>query len=338
MTDLETRGALVQLVFGTMAAQTVGAAVRLGIPDALAERERTVPEVAAACATDPDATRRLLRALTALAVLTETEPDTFALTPAGALLRRDEPGSLHAFAAMFTDETMTAPWQRLDHAVRTGDTTFADVFGTDFFAHLKSRPELSATFNASMSQGTAVTATILPQRYPFDRFHTVADIGGGDGTLLAGILAAHPELRGILYDTEEGQAQAGPVLAPVADRVQQQVGDFFSDVPAGADLYVLKSVLHDWPDDTCATILGHCRRHLPAGGRLLIVEPVLPEKVDGETSPLMYLSDLNMLVNVGGRERTRTDFETLCQRAGFAITDVTSLAPAGFSILEATPS
>jgi hypothetical protein len=338
MTDPEVRGTLVQLVFGTMAAQTVGAAVHLGVPDALADEERTASEVADACTTDPDATRRLLRALAALDLLTETSPDTFALTSAGALLRRDHPGSLHTFAAMFTDETMTAAWQRLDQAVRTGNTTFTDVFGTDFFAHLKTRPELSATFNASMSQGAAMTARTLPKRYPFERFHTVADIGGGDGTLLAAILTEHPRLRGILYDTEEGQAQAGPVLAPVADRVDQHTGDFFTSVPAGADLYVIKSVLHDWPDDTCATILDHCRQTIPADGRLLIVEPVLPDTVDGGISPIMYLSDLNMLVNLGGRERTRDDFDTLCRRTGFTLTDVISLAPTGFCIIEATPA
>ncbi|MCT2582115.1 methyltransferase [Actinophytocola gossypii] len=337
MADPETRGALVHLVFGTMAAQAVRAAVRLGVPNALAGRERTAPEVAADCATDPDATRRLLRALAALDLLTETGPDTFALTPAGALLRSDQPGSLHAFAEMFTDETITGAWQRLDHAVRTGNTTFADVFGTDFFAHLKSRPELSATFNASMSQGTALVAETLPARYPFERFHTVADIGGGDGTLLAAILRAHPHLRGILYDTEEGQAEAGATLGPVADRVDRATGDFFTGVPAGADVYLLKSVIHDWPDDACATILDHCRRVVPADGRLLIVEPILPDVVDEAAPPVMYLSDLNMLVNLGGRERTRADFDALCRRCGFALTDVVDLPPAAFRIIEATP-
>lgn len=128
------------------------------------------------------------------------------------------------------------------------------------------------------------------------------------------------------------------MLTPVADRVHRQTGDFFTSVPVGADLYLLKSILHDWPDDACVTILGHCRRVIPADGRLVIIEPVLPEMVDGAVPPLMYLSDLNMLVNLGGREHTRTDFESLCQRAGFTLTDVSHLAPAAFSVIEATPS
>ena len=337
MTTPAARGALVQLVFGTMAAQSLAAAVRLGVPDALADRARTSGDVAGECGTDPDATRRLLRALAALGVLTETEQDLFSLAEVGALLLRDRPDSLHAFARMFTDEAMTAAWLRLDHAVRTGATTFDDVFGMDYFAYLKSRPELSATFNASMSQGTAATAAVLPRSYPFERFRTVADIGGGDGTLLAALLSAHPRLQGVLYDTEEGQAQAGTALAGLSDRVRLETGDFFAGVPSGADLYLLKSILHDWPDDRCATILGHCRGHLPADGRVLIVEPVLPEIVDA-TPPVMYLSDLNMLVNLGGRERTRGEFETLCRRAGFAVTDVISLAPTGFCLIEATPA
>lgn len=332
MTEQDDRVKLMQLVFGNMAAQAVGAAARLGVADQLDEA-RTAAEVATACAADEASMRRLLRAMAALDLCVEEPADTFALTPSGALLRRDRPGSAHAVATMFTDETMIGPWHRLDESVRTGRTVFGDVFGTDFFAHLKARPELSATFNAAMSQGTLRTAAVLPASYPFDRFTTLVDVGGGDGTLLAAILDAHPALRGVLYDTEEGLAQARP-----HERITPVTGDFFAEVPAGADLYLLKSVLHDWPDDRCAEILSHCRRVIPPDGRLLIVEPVLPETVDGTIPPVMYLSDLNMLVNLGGRERTRSDFENLCRRAGFEVTAVTPLPPpAGFSVVEAAP-
>lgn len=334
MTEPENRAKLVQLVFGGMAAQVVGAAARLNIADHLGDEARTPAELAKACAADETATRQLLRALAALEVCTENPQDTFALTPAGALLRRDVPGSMHALATLFTDETIVGAWRRLDQAVRDGRTVFEDVFGTDIYSHLKTQPELSATFNAAMSQGTRLTAQIMPAHYPFERFDTVVDIGGGDGTLLAGVLAAHPHVRGILFDTEEGLAQAPP-----NDRITQQTGDFFEEVPAGADLYLIKSVLHNWNDDRCATILANCRRVIPDHGRLLIVEPVLPETVDGTLPHTMYLSDLNMLVNLGGRERTRADFEKLCQRTGFAVSDVIPLPPpAAFSLIEATPA
>lgn len=337
MTAPEHRAKLVQLVFGGLAAQAVGTAARLGVADAVGEGERTAAEVAASTGTHPDAMTRLLRALAAQGLLTEPSANTFALTPAGALLRRDRPDSVHAFATMFTDNAMVDAWQRLDDAVRTGSTTFDTVFGTDWFGYLKENPSLSATFNASMSQGTQLTAAILPDHYPFGRFTTVADIGGGDGTLLAGILGKHPGVRGLLYDSEEGAAQADATLTGYD--VTIRTGDFFTSIPAGADLYLIKSVLHDWDDDRCVTILRNCREVIPDNGRLLIVEPVLPETVDGTMPPAMYLSDLNMLTLLGGKERTRSEFESICQRAGFTLNDVIPLPPpAAFSILEATPA
>lgn len=192
-----------------------------------------------------------------------------------------------------------------------------------------------------MSQHTRVVGPVVAQHYDFSRFHTVADIGGGDATLLAAILVEHPRLTGILFDTTEGSAQAHATAqsAGVADRITIEVGDFFEAAPAGADLYLLKSILHDWDDDRAATILGHCREVIPDGGRLVAIEPVLPEVVDPDGSPSAYLSDLNMLVNVGGLERTRDEFADLLERSGFALGQVTSLpAPAFFSLIEGVPA
>jgi len=342
MTDAtRARTQLVQLVFGQMAGQVVATAARLGLADLLGDGERTGTELAEATGTDADALTRLLRALAALDVATETAPGTFRLTEAGALLRTDRPDSVAAFVRMFSDPAMLAAWAELDGAVRTGSTTFDKIFGVSFFDHLGTDDELSALFNASMRQGTQLTARMLPAHYDFGRFHTVADIGGGDGTLLAEVLRANPGLRGIVYDTAEGLAQAGATLssAGVAERCATTAGDFFAAAPPGADLYLLKSVLHDWSDNRAATILSHCRAQLPEHGRLLVVEPVLPPLVDGTLPPTMYLSDLNMLVNLGGRERTRTDFEQLLARAGLTLTSVTPLpAPAVFSLLEASPA
>jgi hypothetical protein len=164
--------------------------------------------------------------------------------------------------------------------------------------------------------------------------------GDGDGTLLATVLAAHPALRGVVYDSPTGLAEAATTLIKtgVADRCSTEAGDFFTSIPPGADLYLMKSVLHDWDDRQVQTILEHRRKVIPDHGRLLIVERVLPERVDGSVRPGVYLSDLNMLVNVGGRERTRAEFERLCTRAGFTATDVRALsAPSWFSLIEATP-
>lgn len=336
----EARGAVARIVFGSMAAQTLGAAVRYRLPDLVGEGERTAAELAEECGTGVQPMTRLLRALAALELFSEARPGCFSLTPAGALLQTGRPDSMHALAGMFTDPAMMRAWEHLDSSVRTGETSFDGVFGTDFFAYLKERPELSERFNAAMSQGTRATASVLPTACDFGRFGTVVDVGGGDGTLIAAILREHSHLNGILFDSAEGLAEAAATLrqAGVAERCAVRTGDFFTSVPEGGDAYLLKSVLHDWDDDRAAAILGHCRRVIPEHGRLLIVEPVLSETVDGSLPPILYLSDLNMLVNVGGRERTRADFAELCRRSGFRMTGVTPLASTGFCLIEAEPA
>ncbi|WP_327022926.1 methyltransferase [Micromonospora sp. NBC_01739] len=334
------RERIAQLVCGHMATRTISAAAALGVADIIGPDGSDSAQVAAAAGTDPGATLRLLRALAALEVLRETEPGRFALTGIGELLRTDRPDSMAEFVAMTTDPAMLGGWAHLDQAIRTGGEVFSTTFGTSFFGHLAGDPQLSARFNAAMRQGTRLAAQVLPQAYDFGRFRTVADVGGGDGTLLAAVLAAHPEVQGLLYDTAEGLAQADTTLAGagVAERCTLATGDFFASVPAGAEAYLLKSILHDWDDERAAVILRHVRAVIPPHGRLLIVDAVLPDLVDAQRSPLGHLGDLNMLVQLSGRERTRSDFAALCQATGFRLTSVTGLAPARFSLVEAVPT
>ncbi|MCX4679635.1 methyltransferase [Streptomyces sp. NBC_01433] len=263
----------------------------------------------------------------------------FALTPHGALLRTDRPDSVAEFVGMFLDPTMVSAWGHLDDSVRTGRVAFDDLFASDFFGFLAKHPVLSRAFNASMRQGTRATAAILPSVLDLDGATSITDVGGG--TLLAAILPARPHLRGVLFDSPQGSAESGPVLdaVGVAGRCEVATGDFFAAVPAGSDVYLLKSIVHDWDDERVVTILGHIRAVIPPEGRLSVVEPVLPETVDGSLPPMMYLSDLNMLVNVGGRERTEAEFRSLCGRAGFSVAGVTRLpAPAAISVIEAVPA
>ncbi|WP_280409886.1 methyltransferase [Nocardia brasiliensis] len=341
-TEIADRDLIVRLAFGSFAAQTLRSAIELKIFPLLGSTPRQAAEVAAAAGTAPEPTLRLLRALAGLGLLAEHEPGSFTSTSAGALLDPGNPESLTSFVRMFTDPAIIRAWEHLDGSIRTGDIAFDRVFGTDFFSHLAERPELSAEFNAAMSQAVAETAAALPTAFDFGRFHSVTDVGGGDGTLLAAVLAAHPGLRGVVFDTEEGLAQAPKTLADngVGDRCTLGAGDFFRAVPAGSDLYLIKSVLHDWTDEQAVTILRHCREVLPQDGLVLIVEPVLPAVVDPAADSadggITYLSDLNMLVNVGGRERTRADFADLCARAGLRLTSVTPLhAAAPYALLEA---
>ncbi|MER5297084.1 methyltransferase [Streptomyces pharetrae] len=348
-TDVQAAGVadrdlIVRLAFGSMAAHSLRAAVRLRVVELVGDTPRRAADVAGDAGAEPQPMTRLLRALTGLGLLREHAPDTFSVTPAGALLDPGRPDSLTSFVRMFTEPAIVRAWEHLDGSIRTGEVAFDAVFGTDFFSHLAQHPELSADFNEAMSQAVSETAAALPYAFDFDRFSTVTDVGGGDGTLLAGVLAAHPGLTGAVFDTAQGLVEAPKTMARhgVKERCSLIAGDFFRSVPEGSDLYMMKSILHDWTDDQAVTILSHCREVLPPGGLVLIVEPVLPEVVDTSAEAdvtdggVTYLSDLNMLVNLGGRERTRRDFEEVCHRAGLSLTSVTPLTDAApFSLIEA---
>ncbi|MGW0555411.1 methyltransferase [Streptomyces sp. NPDC002926] len=335
---MEDRGYVVQLMFGTLAAHTVRAAVDLRIVELMGDKERLATDVAEEAGTAEQPTLRLLRALAGLRLLEESAPGAFSVTSAGALLDPGRPGSMASLVTSsgFMERLMQPGWEHLTDSLRTGDTSFEKAFGKDFFSYLKDHPERSAGFNEAMSQATRATAAVLPGAFDFGRFTTVADIGGGDGTLLAGVLRENTSLTGILYDTEEGLAQAPETMRRdgLTDRCSLAPGDFFTSVPEGADVYLIKSILHDWSDDRCVTILSHVREVLPADGRVLIVEPVLSEVVDPHAVGL-YLGDINMLVNWGGRERTRAEFDEVCHRAGLEVVSVGQLGGPGFCLIEA---
>jgi hypothetical protein len=324
-----------------MVPHVLRAATQLKLLDAYGDVARPTTETATELDVPAENLLRLLRALAALGLFTEPRPGEFQPTEAGALLRTDHPRSMHAFIDMFTRPTIVRAWEDLAYSVRTGRTAFEKIFGKHFFDYLKDRPEESDVFNASMTQETQVVLNVLPKGYDFGRFGTALDIGGGNGTMLAAILAAHPSLRGIVFDSEEGITQTAQRLqaAGVADRATVQSGDFFAAIPAGADLYLIKSVLHDWDNEHAETILRRCREVIPADGRLLIVDFVLPATVDTDVPLTFYLSDLNLMVNTGGRERTLADFEQLCGRAGFEITATAPLpGDTGYHYVEARPN
>ncbi|WP_432039928.1 methyltransferase [Streptomyces cucumeris] len=330
-----------RLAHGHMAAQVVRVAARLSVADLLRDTTRTSADLAGECEADPQAMHRLLRAMAGLGLLVEDAEGRFSLTEAGSLLRTDRPDSLHALVRMLTDPITVGAWTGLEESIRTGGPHFDKAFGQDFFSYLGDAPQLSREFNAAMSQGTRMVADLVAHHYDFGRFSTVVDIGGGRGTLVAAVLRAHPSLRGVVFDTPEGLEGAERHLADlgVGDRCTSEPGDFFTGIPAAGDVHVLKSVLHDWNDESCVAILRHCREALTDNGRLLLVERVLPDTVAAGADELMFLSDLNMLVKVGGRERTRADWDALLRASGFRLSAVIPLPPPQpFSLIEGTPA
>ncbi|WP_063813807.1 methyltransferase [Herbidospora daliensis] len=306
------------MAFGFAGSQILYAATKLGLPDLLARGPADAETLAGQVGADPGALRRLLRALVVLDVAIEIPPARYALSAFGQPLRTGHPRSIRSSVLLLGDPDTWRAWGALTESVRTGETAWDHVHGRPLFEHLAAAPGLSAVFNTAMREGTGQVADLVD----FDfAGKTVVDVGGGNGTLLASILARHPDARGLLFDSAEGTADAAHVLAGVADRCRIENGDFFDAVPDG-DVIVLKGILHDWDDGTCVRLLRGCRKALRPGGRLLVVEPVMPESLGAAEAAGVVMSDVAMLVYTGGRERTRPEFTALLAAAGFVVTRV----------------
>ena len=323
------------LLYGYRLSQAVAVAASLGVPDALAQGPRTAADVAAELECHPATLDRLLRLLAAAGVFEEGRDRRFSLTPVGELLRSDVPGSMREPAILQGRPEIHAAYARLQDAVRTGENAFEIEFGESIWQWRARQPELASQFNRTMAAFSRMVAPALAAAFDFVPVGTVADIGGGSGALMAGLLRAHPALRGIVFDQPAVVAEAEPVLleAGVRDRAELVGGDFFVDVPA-ADVYVMKSILHDWDDEECVSILRVLRARAVDATRLLVLERV----VGGPNEDLQgKLSDIHMLVMPGGQERTLDEWRTLLEAGGWALHRTAPLA-AGWDMIEATPT
>jgi hypothetical protein len=338
----ETRGALVPMLFGFFPAQVLHVGAVLGVADHLVDGPLTTAQLAEATGTDEPSLHRVLRALACFGVLAEPHPGTFAHGPHAGGLLTDGPGSVRHLVELFAGHEVWRSWGELDVTVRTGETAFDRITGKTAFEYMSADPEYQAMFNRAMSEGTRNATPGIVEAGDFARFSWVVDVGGGDGTLLAAVLAAHPALRGTVFDTPDGLAAAPATLATagLADRAEAEAGDFFRSVPTGPDAYLVKSVIHDWDDERSTRILGNIRSAMGEGGTLLLVEPVMPPAPAATADVLMMvMSDLNMLVCTGGKERTEAEFRALLAGAGFDLRAITPVpGPTNFSLLEAVPS
>jgi O-methyltransferase domain/Dimerisation domain len=329
--------ALRDMLSGTWIGPAISAAARLGLADLLRDGPRTAADLAAAAGVHPDALGRLLRALAGLGLFVEDAEGRFGLTPTGAPLRSDVPGSMRGYAIMLGEPWHREAWSALPLSVERDQPGFDAVHGMGVFDYLARHPEAGAVFAEAMTSVSRHTAEAVAAAYPLDGVETLVDVGGGHGLLLATLLAANPGVRGVLFDRPEVVAGAGALLAEqgVADRCRIAGGDFFAAVPAGGDAYVMKYIIHDWDDARCTTILGHCRAALGGRGRVLVVEHVLAPRNEPDWAKFL---DLEMLVlTQGGRERTAPEFEALFAGAGLRLARVVPTA-AGPSVLEAVPA
>jgi ubiquinone/menaquinone biosynthesis C-methylase UbiE len=326
---------LIGLLMGAWATQAVATAARLGIPELLAAAPRSAGEAAAELELDPGATYRLLRALASLGVLDRRADGRFANTAVGERLRGDAPGTFKDAFIAETDSVHWRSWEKAADAVRSGRPQPQEVFGLAAFDYYSQNLSEGEQFGKAMRNVSRFAAAAVLEAYDFSGVRTVMDVGGGNGSLALAVLEKHPAMKGTIFDLAyiESKAKQGIQAAGAAPRCRFEAGDFFQAVPEGADLHMLKFILHDWTDEECVRILRCCRESLEPGGRILVVEMLVPEEIRPD---FVMLMDLNMLVMTGGRERTAKEFEKVLSDAGF---DTTRVIPtkSPFSLIEARP-
>jgi O-methyltransferase domain len=331
---------MLQLAMGVFVAQALSVFARLGVADVLAEGPRQLEEIAQRVGADGSALYRVLRALGDAGIVTELADRHFALTPLGAVLRSDVPGSLRGVVTMVGMPFHRHSWTDLYTTVKTGEPAFDRVHGAALFDYLAEHPEDAAVFDAAMTSLARSDTVSIVAAYDFTSFGTIVDVGGGQGSLLAAILSANPHLHGVLFDVPAVVAGAAEELARagVGDRCTVVSGDFFDSVPEGSDAYLLSEVIHDWDDEGAVKILSACQAAMADTGCVLIAEMVLPEGTEKDTAPSMAkLLDVEMLVlTSGGRQRTETQFRALFDQAGLRLTRI--LPSSGpVSLVEAVP-
>lgn len=330
------RSRLLELINANWTTQAISVSTQLRLAELLRDRPRSLQELADNTSCHPSSLMRLLRALSSLGVVVEVDEVRFALTDLGALLQHDVPGSLAAWAQFCGTSSWTS-WGQLAECVRTGESVRKRRRGADGFDHLQEDGEAALLFNRAMVSLTATVAEAVVRSIDFASTERVVDVGGGFGELLAAVLRAHPQMRGVLFDLRHAMEGARARLeeAGVDARCELVAGNFFDSLPSGADIYLLKSVLHDWGDDRCAVILGNCRRAMGPRARLLVIERILPTRM--AVSPhdqAIARSDLNMLIGTGGRERAQEQFRELLRSAGLRHVGSSELSN-GYSALEA---
>ncbi len=285
------------------------AIAELGVADQIAEESVPLKQLASACGVDADSLNRVMSLLAAHGIF-ERHPDGYRHNDASNLLRSDHPMSMRAFARMMALPVMKASFDRLDHSLRTGSTSFELFDGNGLWPYLVAHPDEREIFGQAMTAKAAGDTAAVLAAYAFDRFDTIADVGGGRGHLLRAVLDAEPTAEGILFDLPDVVA----ALEIDRDRLTGRAGDFFVDPLPSADAYILMEVIHDWPDAEAAAILDAVRRSASPGARVLIIENVL---VDVGSDPRGHTLDVIMLAVTGGRERTAAELGQLLEGAGF---------------------
>jgi SAM-dependent methyltransferase len=328
--------ALRHLLYGYRISQAIYAAAKLGIADVLKDGPKGSDELATAVGAHTDALHRLLRVLASVEIVAQVDQQRFTLTPLGALLQTDVPGSLWS-TAVLTGEWWWPAYGELLYSVTTGKPAHDHVYGMRNFEYFAQHPDIGQLFLAGIAARRGPLSIAVAAAYDFSGVPLLIDVGGGVGDLIAAILKANPAMRGVVFDLPYiiDDARALVEAEGVAERCDVVAGDFFTSVPVGGHTYILRSVIHDWDDAQAVAILKNCHRAMQGQGKLLLVERVMPEQA--AQAPQVVLADLEMLVMTpGGRERTEAEYRALFVAAGFKPTNIVP-TQSELSIIEGVP-
>ena len=329
--------ALNQLITATWISQAIYVTASLGIADLLKDGARSVEDLAQASGAKPIPLYRFLRALASVGVFTEVTPYHFGLTEMAYYLRSDVPNSLRYISMMLSDQWHWNAWGDVMHVVKTGQPAMQHLYQIDnTFEFLSKNAESGDIFNTAMVGWAETVHTACVDAYDFSGIQTIVDIAGGYGTLIAAILNANPSMQGILFDQPHVVAKANDLLESrgVSDRCKTLGGNFFESVPSGGDTYIMSHIVHDWGDHECIQFLRNIRQVIPAHGKLLIVDQVVPS---GNTPHFSKLMDICMMIMyVAGKERTEEEFRNLFEAAGFRLVRILPTS-SPMSILECVP-
>jgi C-methyltransferase len=325
--------AMMEMIIASWTSQAISAAAELGVADALDDGPLTIDELAHRVAADPDALSRLLRALIGRGVFQRRHDGRYALNSLAASLRSDAPISMAWAAQFYGSREQRERWTLLVDSIRTGRSVVPAMHGKESFDYFAEHPAHAELFNRTMTSISELTDASVVAGYDFSAHSTIVDVGGGHGPLLAAILAAAPNSRGVLYDLSTVVSSASELLCAndVAERMYIEAGSFFDSVPSGGDAYVLKNIIHDWPDEKAVQILRNVRTAAGPNATVLLIELVIPDH--NRDFPGKW-ADLEMLLNLAARERTAVEYGKLLNQAGFRMTRVVQTA-SPLSVVEA---
>ena len=325
---------LMDMTIAHWAGELLLQAAEMGLADKFAgDAPRSAKDIAAEYGMLPRQTQRFLRALAGLGLLASAGGDSFRLTDLGAALKTGAPGAARSAVIALIGDMVKPAWKVFDHGLVTSDPAFEKAHGMGLFQYLQHNPGMAQFFSETMVGFHGREPPAVAEAYDFAGIGSLVDVGGASGNMLGHVLSKHPQLTGVLYDLPHVVLDAPPLLESfgVSDRVTIESGSFFDGVPKGHDAYLLSHVIHDWDDVENGIILGHVREAMNPGGKLLIVEMVLPESDEPHMGKML---DMMMMLVPGGEERTPSEYAALLEPNGFRIERVVPTASA-VSVVEA---